>query len=226
MTDNIRTQETDAMRTKVILAASKLFLTKGFNNSSVREIASLAGVNVSTMLYEFGSKEEILCSIVRYVIEGQFGATRKMLADITEDKILFYAAETTLQLYMAESNEQVRSLYAAAYSLPKSTELIYHVITGKLEEIFKEHLPHLETKDFFELEIASAGIMRGFLTEPCNMYFTIDRKISRFIETTFLVYRLPDEKIKEAISFVSGFEWSRIAEEVINDMIQKLEREI
>jgi len=226
MTDQIRTNETDAMRTKVILAAAKLFLTKGFGNSSVREIAASAGVNVSTMLYEFKSKEEILCSIVRYVIEGQFEATRRVLAGATDDKILFYAAETTLQLYMAESSEQVRSLYSAAYSLPKSTELIYHVITGKLEDIFKDHLPHLETKDFFELEIASAGIMRGFLTEQCNMYFTMERKVSRFIETTFLIYRVPDEKIREAIEFVSGFDWQSIAAGVIDDMVNKLERAI
>ena len=30
------------------------------------------------------------------------------------------------------------------------------------ENVFKEYLPEYETKDFYELEIATAGIMRGF----------------------------------------------------------------
>ncbi len=210
------------MRARVISAATKLFLEKGFYQSSVREIANTAGVNVSTMLYEFGSKEEILCCIVRYVIDGQFGAIHKLLEGKTEDKILLYAAETTLQLYIAESSESLRSMYSAAYSLPKSTELIYHTITGKLEDIFKEHLPELETKDFYELEIASAGIMRGFMIAPCHMYFTMERKVRRFIEATFLVYRVPQEKIDEAIAFVSQFDWQMIATRLIEEFIKHL----
>ncbi len=210
------------MRARVISAATKLFLKKGFYESSVREIATAAGVNVSTMLYEFGSKEEILCCIVRYVIDGQFGAIHKLLEDKTDDKILLYAAETTLQLYIAESSDSLRSMYAAAYSLPKSTELIYHTITGKLEEIFKEHLPGLETKDFYELEIASAGVMRGFMIAPCHMYFTMDRKVSRFIETTFLIYRVSQEKIDEAVAFVSQFDWQSIAANLIEQFIKHL----
>ncbi len=210
------------LRAKVISSATKLFLEKGFYESSVREIAAAAGVNASTMLYEFGSKEEILCSIVRHVIDGQFGATNKLIEGKTEDKILMYAAETTLQLYMAEYSDSLRSMYAAAYSLPKSTELIYHTITGKLEEIFNEHLPHLETKDFYELEIASAGVMRGFMIAPCHMYFTMERKVKRFIEATFLIYRVPQEKIDEAIAFVSQFDWQKIASNLIEQFIKQL----
>jgi hypothetical protein len=126
---------------------------------------------------------------------------------------------------MAESSEYIRELYGAAYSLPKSTEYIQKTITGKLEEIFKEHLPHLETKDFYELEVASGGIMRGFMTIPCNMYFTMERKVRRYLETTLLVFRVPDEKINESITFVSQFDFTKIAADVIQSMIEELEKQ-
>ena len=112
---------------------------------------------------------------------------------------MFYAFETTLQLYLAESSEYMREMYNVSYSLFNSSQKVYNTITNKLEYIFKEHLPHLETKDFYELEIASAGIMRGYLTVPCDMYFTMDRKIRKFLETTFKIYDVPKEKIEEAI---------------------------
>jgi len=216
-------KEAEHLKVKTLHAAAKLFLEKGYAESSTREIADKAGVNVSAMNRAFGSKENILCELVQYVLEGQFETTANMLKGITDDKILFYAAETTLQLYITENSEAIRELYAAAYSMPKTSEIIKRTITGKLEEIFKEHLPHLETKDFFELEIASGGIMRGFLTMPCDMYFTMERKVRRFLETTFLLYRVSDEKIQETIEFVEQFDYPEIAQNTIDSMLTYLE---
>lgn len=217
--------ETLRIRTKVLHAAAKLFLTQGFSATTVKQIAAAAGVSTSTMLYVHGSKEDILAELVRFVLESQFGATEKLLRGITDDKILFYAAETALQLHIVESSEYIRELYNAAYSLPKTTDIIQHTITGKLEGIFREHLPHLETKDFFELEVASGGIMRAFIAIPCDMYFTMSRKISRFMETTFLIYRVSDEKIRQAVEFVSQFDFEKIARELIHQMLESLEKD-
>lgn len=90
-------------------------------------------------------------------------------------------------------------------------------------EKFNSIKSKLETKDFYEIEIASGGIMRGFMTVPCDMYFTMERKVKRFLETTFLVYRVPDEKIKEAVEFVSQFDYPAIAQNTIDSMFTYLE---
>lgn len=214
------------IKSKTLHAATKLFLEKGYSIATTREIAKNAGVNVSAMNRTFGSKENILCELVSYVLEGQFEATEKMLKGVTGDSILFYAAETTLQLYMAESRESVRDLYAAAYSLPKTSEIIQLTITEKLKYIFHEHLPELDTKDFYELEIASGGIMRSFMTKPCNMYFTMERKVASFLKSTFLIYEVPKEKIQEAIAFVSQFDYQKIAQATIDSMLKYLEEKI
>ena len=215
--------KTESIKSKSLHAAAKLFLEKGYTNSTVREIAEEAATGVSAMIRACGSKEDILCELVAYVLEGQFKSVEQILAGITDDKMLFYAAETTLQLHMAESSEHIREMYSVSYSLPKSSSIIYHEITKKLEYIFKEHLPHLETKDFYEYEIASAGIMRNYMTVPCDMYFTMERKVARFLETTFRVYCVPEEKIAEAIEFVSRFDFPTIAESVISRMLEYLE---
>ena len=211
-----------SLHTRVLFAAAKLFLEKGYTESSTREIARAANVNITAMMRCFGSKDGILADLVKYVLEGQFKATTKKIAGLTDDKILFYAAETTLQLHMAESSEQIRSIYCAAYSLPETSSIIQHMITDKLEDIFKEHLPDLETKDFYKLEIASGGIMRGFLTIPCDMWFTMDQKVESFLETTFKIYDVPKEKIAEAITFVSKIDFKAFAKETINGMLTYL----
>lgn len=221
---NIKSPEkVAALRRKVLLAAAQLFLKQGYSATTVKQIAARSGVSANAIFYEMKNKEEILAELVKYVLEGQFSATAKLLDGVTEDKILFYAAETVLQLHMAESGEQIRDLYAVAYSMPKTSSIIQHTIACKLQGFFSEHLPDLETKDFYELEIASGSIMRGFMTRPCDMYFTMERKVKRFLETTFLIYRIPRYKLEEAIRFVSGFDFERIAKQTIDTMLTFLE---
>lgn len=209
-------------RRKLLVASAELFLTKGFTATKMREIEGKSGVERNDLIRIFGNKENILAALVKYVLEEQFAAAMKLLQGKTTDKILFYAAETTLQLHIVESSEHLRELYAMAYSLPNTTEIIQETITGKLEYIFKEHLPNLEKKDFYMLEIASGGIMRGFMTIPCNMWFTMDEKINAFLETTFSLYKVPEEKVKEAIEFVSQFDFKQSAEKLIQDMLEKV----
>jgi TetR/AcrR family fatty acid metabolism transcriptional regulator len=51
-------------RDKILSAARLLFEEKGFDSTSVREIAGSAGVNVALISYHFGSKEALLAAMV------------------------------------------------------------------------------------------------------------------------------------------------------------------
>lgn len=59
----------------ILESALKLFSSKGFEGTSVREIAADAGVNVAMINYYFGSKEKLFESVVEYralVLKGLF----------------------------------------------------------------------------------------------------------------------------------------------------------
>ena len=44
-------------------------------------------------------------------------------------------------------------------------------------------------------EIArAAGMMRSFVAVPCDMYFTVERKIARFLECALKLYNVPPER--------------------------------
>lgn len=210
----------------VLHAASKLFIERGYHNTRIKDIANEAGVSYNEVFRILQDKETILCELVGLVLECQFETSKELLKDITEDKLLFYAFETVLQLHIAESKEHIREMYSVSYSLMNSSKVIYKTITSKLMDVFKDHLPHLEEKDFYELEIASAGIMRGYLSIPCDMYFTMERKVRKFLETTFKIYDVSKEKIEAAIEFVSKFDFNEISLNVINNLFLYLESRI
>ena len=213
-------RERGISRTLILQSATKLFIERGYSNTKIHDVSKDSGVTYNEIYRMFTDKDTLLSHLIDLVIEHQFNISKDFLKDKTDDKLLFYVFESVLQLYVAESKEHIREMYAVSYSLPATSHKIYDFITTKLENTFKEYLPNYQTKDFYELEIATAGIMRGYIINPCTMYFTMDRKIRRFIEAVFKLYEVPKEKIEEAISFVNQFDMESLANKVMDTLYE------
>ena len=214
----------EVTKSLVLHSASKLFIERGYANTRIKDIAEDAGVSYNDVFRLFGDKDTILSSLIGLVLECQFETSERVLLNKTNKKLFIYAFETVLQLYIAESLEHIREMYMVSYSLPHSLQIVHKTITSKLEEVFKELLPNFETKDFYELEIASAGIMRGYISVPCDMYFTMDRKVKRFIEANFRIYKVDENTINEVLEFLKQFDFKTIANEVLNNLFVYLEK--
>ena len=214
----------EVTKSLVLHSASKLFIDRGYAETRIKDIAEDANVSYNDVFRLFGDKETILSELVGLVLDCQFETSERVLENKTDNKIYIYAFETVLQLYIAESLEHIREMYIVSYSLPHSIQIVHKKITKKLEEVFKELLPDFETKDFYELEIASAGIMRGYLSVPCDMYFTMDRKIKRFIESNFKIYDVKQEIINDVLEFLKQFDFIAIADEVLQSLFTYLEQ--
>ncbi|MCD8105677.1 MAG: hypothetical protein LUF35_11945 [Lachnospiraceae bacterium] len=168
-------------------------------------------------------RKDILCGLVQLVIERQFEVTGQLLHGVTDDQVLLYASETVLQLHIAELNENLREVYCNAYLFSRTSTLIRQAVTDKMESLFKERRPGLGIKDFYKLEIATSSIMRGFMAVPCSMWFSMEEKVAAFLETSLAVYRVPEDKIQRAISFVGGFDFTKIAQETLDGIVRYLE---
>ena len=214
----------DEVHKKSLRSAAHLFLKQGYTSTSIRMIAKDADVGLTSMLRVFGSKEGILCELVKFVLEGQFNAAKEMLSGVTDDPLLYYAAETTLQLYMAESDEAIRDLYSAAYYLPESSELIRRAVSEKLlGVVFRAYLPNHTAEDFYELEIASGGMIQGYMAVPCTPEFTMDKKVRRFLEASLPLYGVPGDKVREAVEFVKRFDYPPVVKKTVDRMFSHLE---
>jgi len=73
-----------AKRETIIESAIKLFSSKGFEGTSVREIAADAGVNVAMINYYFGSKEKLFESVV----ECRASFLRSIFSELVNNKKL------------------------------------------------------------------------------------------------------------------------------------------
>ena len=117
---NIRSEEeTRTLYQSVLDAATVLFIEKGFEHTTIADIARKSGVSKSKILYEMNSKEEILVHLVTKFLDGVTEASDAVSTKLTDDKLLIFMANEVLQIYMAEMNEDMRNLYHSGYSMPK-----------------------------------------------------------------------------------------------------------
>ena len=213
-------REKGKTRTLVLHSATKLFIEKGYTNTRIKDIAEDSGVGYNEIFRMFVDKDNLLSHLVNLVIEHQFEKSIEYLKEQSEDKLLLYIFECVLQLYICEINDNIREMYAVSYSMPSTSHKIYDYITEKLENVFHKYLPEYETKDFYELEIAAAGIMRGFIINPCNMYFTIDRKVNRFIKTLLKIFEVPKEEVEDVIKKIEKFNMKEYSKEVVDTLYE------
>ena len=199
---------------KMLRAAVKLFLEKGYEGTTTAEIARAAGMTPSSFFRAFPSKEALLLELDKRMFSGQFALAEQH--STAQDPVLLYAVETAIQLHIAELTEPLRELYVTAYTLSSTSAYLYRSTAKRLEGIFGDYLPDAEAKDFYEMEIASAGMMRSFMAVPCDVYFTVERKIARFLECALKLYNvLPERRRGSARPFCSSTctPWRRASSE-------------
>jgi AcrR family transcriptional regulator len=68
-------------REQILIVAEELFGDKGFDGTSVRDIAQKAGVNLAMISYYFGSKEKLLEALIVFRAEYHYGILEELNKD-------------------------------------------------------------------------------------------------------------------------------------------------
>ena len=206
-------------RDKMLRVAIQLFLKNGYEKTTTASIAKGAGMAPSSFFAAFESKEALLLILVKSMFSRQFERAGKIEGG-SEDPLLLYSIEIALQLCIAEQSKPLRELYVTAYSLPTTSEYIYDSMAERLQRIFSGYMPEAKRKDFYEMDIATAGIMRAYMAKPCDMYFTIEDKLRRFLQSSLTLYCVPKEEQLRITDTVLKMDLRPYAEQIIQKMVE------
>ena len=118
--------------------------------------------------------------------------------------------------------ENLREIYIEAYTQKEACEYIQRETAKELYQIFGSYQPDLTERDFYELEIGSAGIMRGYMAHPCDAELTLEKKLRLFFTMSLRAYNVPEEEIGRVIRFVEGLDIRAISEQVMQKLFKAL----
>lgn len=211
-----------AAKQRILSACVHLFLEKGYKRTTVAEILKAANVSASTFQNIFHAKDGVLIEFVQFMFGNQFNIARKFTGrDLPP--VYTYALETSLQLTLTELNENLREIYLEAYRQPQSAEYIYRHTAHELYQIFGVYRPEYSECDFYELEIGSSGIMRAYMAKPCDLYFTLERKLTRFLSMSMSAYAVPPEEQKQVLTLIGTLDIRGISEQAMQELFHSLE---
>ncbi len=208
-------------RKRILSACVKLFIENGYTNTTMSEIISEANVSNSTFQNLFHSKSGVLMDLIEFMFTNQFKAANQ-LAGSGIKPVYIYAVETSIQMTLTELNENLREIYLEAYTFPQSAEYIYQKTSSELYRIFGSYLPEYRESDFYELEIGTAGIMRNYMAKPCDKYFTLEKKLERFLTMSLSAFSVPKEEQKEVLDYMLSINIRSTANAVMQALFHEL----
>ena len=214
-------RDSSETKRKILTVCVRLFLEQGYKNTSVSQIVDEAGVARGSYLNLFPTKEKILLDLTETMFGGQFGMARS-IADTKLPPVYAYAVETAIQMTLTELNENLREIYIEAYTQKEASEFIFRETAKELYQIFGPYQPELTARDFYDMEIGSASIMRGYMAHPCDEELTLEKKLRLFLTMSLRAYNVPKEETEQAIRFVEGLDIRTISEQVMQALFRAL----
>lgn len=214
-------KESNEVRKRILSSSVKLFIENGYSNTTVEKIINDAEVSGIAFENIFQSKSALLLDLIEFMYSAQFKNART-IADSYKRPVYIYALETAMQLAITEMNENLREIYLEAYTNPEIVEYLHRKISTELYNIFGGYKPEYKEGDFYELEIGTFGIMRSYMSKRCDQKFTLEKKITRFIELTLSVYGVSNAEIKDITRQITAIDIKDRASNIIQELFEKL----
>lgn len=208
-------------KTRIMNVCVKMFLEKGYKKTTMLDIIKEANVSAGTFQNIFKTKDGVLRELVDAMFDKQFDMAKVNFSE-NVDPVYLYALETSIQLTIVELNENLREIYVEAYTQPNISDYICDKTATELYKMFKHYLPDFQESDFYELEIGTSSVMRGYMNRPCDKYFTLNHKLKRFLYITLSAFRVPQKIQDEIVNKILSMDIVSIANNVMKELFRFL----
>jgi AcrR family transcriptional regulator len=159
--------------TKVYKAATDLFALKGFEGTSIRDIAAAVGLTISAIYHHFGSKEGLLLAILEEVGGQVRGRLREVLEmDLEPQESFRLLIRTHLQM-LRTFGKEIKILYHDLECLSPGGQKTIKQIQRDILCVYKEGLENLRAagciRDGQNLTVLAFNIL-GVVNWHLNWY--------------------------------------------------------
>lgn len=130
----MKTIKEDSSKERITKIAKKFFAQKGFDGTSIRDIAKAANVNVAMISYYWGGKKELFQNIIDNLVETQTKYAKSSLDFAINPEDL--SKEQQIELMYRTVDKAIEFFYG-----DESYELLTVITRGQKEKNVFENLP-------------------------------------------------------------------------------------
>ena len=197
-----RQEHEDGMRARIIRAARRLFLEKGYHKTTVRQISAVADVKTGTLYHFYKNKEDIFYNVVRQAFFRTQKHTEKLAGK--DNKVLHLACEMAWHIHLMALHSPSAELYLMSYNSPRIATNLIQEQSLRSHEIFKKHtdfsikdheMRAMMTKGFMQ-SVAQRAVQKQLIDPKLIIEYGIDLCFGLFDvskeEITTLLGKLED----------------------------------
>ncbi len=200
----------------IIQIASKLYLEKGFEETSNKEICEILRISPGNLTFHFPQREHILTEFVKELCDFQW-----RLIDLLEheDKspLLALCIEFATMAAAAEENEAIRNIYVSAYIHPMPLAVIRENDKQKTQQIFAEFNPEWTDEQFTVMENLYSAIEYGIFSSAGQEGISLDMRVACGLDAALRLYNVPEALRNQKIEKIIAMDYRSLGKKILSD---------
>ncbi len=216
-------RKSNLTKLEIMQVAMKMFLEKGFTNTSAKAISNELNISTGNLTFYFPTKEHILLELTKEITQFHTKSIDKVAKN--NNDLYSYCWEITAQIILCEENEQARDIYLAIYSHPLTLQYVKDWTAEKNQRILGDRLKDWTYERFRRVENVTCCIERSALTEPCTDVYTIEDKIRLILICLLKIYDISYEEREKVIGEILATDYRKTGHDLLKQLTQYVEKQ-
>ena len=218
-----RKKVNNAIKMAMVRVANRMFLERGFSNTSVKAIAQELGISTGHITFYYPTKEHLLAILVEKLCDFQWQMMNQTV-DEGKTSLMAICLELVAMAAICEENEIAKDFYLSSYTNPMCLEIIRKSDTRRAKEVFGEYCTGWNEEDFAEAETLVSGIEYATLmTTPASA--SLEVRIAGALNQIMTLYNVPENIRKMKIDKVLTMDYASIGRRIFTEFTEYIDSE-
>lgn len=162
-----RSDQSERVRRQVIDTAKRLFFEDGYDQTTLRQISTAAGVSHGSIYHHFADKEDIFLALVTEAFDEIQQITDRAFTE-ARDPYLRLSLKWAMLIMAASMDIRVAELLGIAYASKRISVEIVASSTLRHRNWFAELLPEWTENDFYAATLLLKGAMAAVVEDKLS----------------------------------------------------------
>jgi len=199
---------------EIIQYATKLFLEKGYSNTTPKLVCDALDISTGNLTYYFPTKEHLLAVLVEMLCKFQGKLVQHMVQEEGTTSLLAVCLEMATMAAMSDESEIAKDLFLSAYSSPMCLEIIRTNDTQRSMRVYSEFCSQWTEQQYMEAELLVSGIEYATMMTTQNTV-PLDNRIIGALSSIMNIYGVPDEIREQKINKVLAMDYRALGRQVL-----------
>jgi AcrR family transcriptional regulator len=195
-----RMEKSNNIKNTIIEVTRHLFVTQGYQKTTIRQIVEEARMNIGTLYHFFRDKEDIFLYSSKQT-DIELMARVEQIMTNEKDPVLKYAVYRALEFKRVEKSDKIAELYLESYSSWRMTQMVIPINMQRNKLFFHEYNQNFKKQDYYRISMALRGMRLIYIAERVHTGVNKFKEYTPFIiDTALAAFNVPKGKRETAIA--------------------------